>query len=91
MLDDAAIDAIARAIVEAQLARVATALSHVQQTAGVPRVAAVTGLGDFIGADAARRLGFEVVELRHRLGEVARTAPAAAVAWLLADELSRGN
>jgi hypothetical protein len=27
------------------------------------------------------------VELSQRLGEAARTAPAAAVAWLLADEL----
>ena len=91
MLDEAAIDAIARTVVEAQLARVVTAIGHVQQTAGVPRVAVVTGLGDFIAAEAARRLGFEVVELRHRLGDAARTAPAAAAAWLLADELDRRN
>jgi len=87
MLDDAAIDAIARAVVEAQLARVAAAIAHVQQTAGVAPVGVVTGLGEFIAAEAARRLGFEVVELSQRLGEAARTAPAAAVAWLLADEL----
>ena len=48
--------------------------------------AVVTGLGDFIAAEAARRAGLEVVALAERLGDAARTAPAAAVAWLLADE-----
>ena len=42
----------------------------------------------FIAADAARRAGLEVVQLADRLGNAARTAPAAAVAWLLAERLS---
>jgi uncharacterized hydantoinase/oxoprolinase family protein len=46
----------------------------------------VTGLGDFIAVEAARRAGLEIVALADRLGTAARTAPAAAVAWLLADE-----
>jgi uncharacterized hydantoinase/oxoprolinase family protein len=45
----------------------------------------VTGLGDFIAAEAACRAGLEVMPLADRIGGAARTAPAAAVAWLLAD------
>ena len=86
MLDDAAIDAIARALTEAQVELVADGIRRVR--AGFPgtTTAVVTGLGDFIAADAARRAGLEVVALAERLGAAARTAPAAAVAWLLADE-----
>jgi uncharacterized hydantoinase/oxoprolinase family protein len=54
-------------------------------------IAVVTGLGDFIAADAARRAGLAVTPLAERLGTAARTAPAAAAAWLLADELASGT
>jgi uncharacterized hydantoinase/oxoprolinase family protein len=47
--------------------------------------AVVTGLGDFVAAEAAGRLGFDVIPLAERIGAAARTAPAAAVAWLLAN------
>ena len=53
--------------------------------------AVVTGLGDFIAADAARRAGLEVIALADRLGAAARVAPAAAVGWLLAEELERSR
>jgi uncharacterized hydantoinase/oxoprolinase family protein len=43
----------------------------------------VTGLGSFIGAAAARRVGLEVVPLAETFGEdAARSAPAIAVALL---------
>jgi uncharacterized hydantoinase/oxoprolinase family protein len=35
----------------------------------------------------ARRLGLEPIPLGERLGDGARTAPAVAVAWLLAESL----
>ena len=43
----------------------------------------VTGLGDFIAAEAAGAVRLRIVRLSDRLGEAARAAPAAAVAWLL--------
>jgi uncharacterized hydantoinase/oxoprolinase family protein len=49
--------------------------------------AVVTGLGDFVAAEAARRMGLGLIPLADRLGGAARTAPAAAVAWLLAASL----
>jgi probable H4MPT-linked C1 transfer pathway protein len=88
MLDDRAIDGIARTLVEAQIELVAAAVRRVR--AGCPGAvtAVVTGLGDFIAAEAAGRAGLAVTPLAERLGTAARTAPAAAVAWLLADELA---
>ncbi|MEP6688682.1 MAG: hydantoinase/oxoprolinase family protein [Gemmatimonadales bacterium] len=91
MLDEGAIDGIALALVEAQIALVADGISRVRATCPAATTAVVTGLGDFIAAEAARRAGLAVVELRERLGDAARAAPAAAVAWLLADELARGE
>ena len=84
MLDDSAISGIANAIAEAQIARIVSGVRHVRD--GWPTLdrAIVTGLGDFIAAEAARRAGLEVTALSDRLGAAARTAPAAAVAWLLA-------
>ena len=86
MLDDGAIDAIALALAEAQLSRIAAGVEKVRaRWPGLTR-AIVTGLGDFIAAEAARRCGLAVVALSDRLGDAGRTAPAAAVAWLLANE-----
>jgi (4-(4-[2-(gamma-L-glutamylamino)ethyl]phenoxymethyl)furan-2-yl)methanamine synthase len=86
MLDDAAIDAIARALTEAQLELVSEGIRRVRTGFPAAATAVVTGLGDFIAAEAARRAGLGVVALAERLGAAARTAPAAAVAWLFADE-----
>jgi uncharacterized hydantoinase/oxoprolinase family protein len=48
----------------------------------------VTGLGDFIAAEAVRRTTLDLLPLADRLGAAARTAPAAAVASLLADVIA---
>jgi uncharacterized hydantoinase/oxoprolinase family protein len=51
--------------------------------------AVVTGLGDFLAAEAARRAAFRVAHLSAHLGHAARHAPAAATALLLAGNLER--
>ena len=85
MLDEEAVGTIARALAEAQVLLVAAAVRRAR--ARHPRIttAVVTGLGDFIAEEAARRQGLEVSHLADRIGDAARTAPAAAVAWLLAE------
>ena len=89
MLDDAAIDAIARAIADAQVRAVAEGIAQVcarPEVRSAVRLAIVAGLGDFIAADAARLAGLEVGSLADRLGAAAaRVAPAVAVAALLAE------
>jgi probable H4MPT-linked C1 transfer pathway protein len=87
MLDEDAVGTIARALAEAQLEWVMAGMRRV--LARHPRLGAavVTGLGDFIAAEAARRMGLELVPLAERIGDAARAAPAAAVAWLLAESL----
>jgi probable H4MPT-linked C1 transfer pathway protein len=89
MLDEEAIDAIARTLAEAQVSQVADAIRRVQ--ARHPRLgtAVVAGLGDFIATEAARRVGLQVISLADRIGAASGTAPAAAVAWLLADAAFR--
>lgn len=88
MLDEPAIDEIARTVAEAQVGLVAAALERVRRRWRAVSTAVVTGLGDFIATDAAVRVGLRVVPLADRLGDAARTAPAVAVAWLLSEELS---
>ena len=83
ILDDHAIDRIARALARAQVNTVAAALGLVLARWPLIRLAVVTGLGDFIATDAAASLGLEILPLSNSLGPSARTAPAAAVAWLL--------
>ncbi len=89
MLDDTAIDGIASALAEAQIGRIVAGVEKVRERWPSITRAVVTGLGDFIAADAARRAGLVVVPLSDRLGPAARTAPAAAVACLLAAETAR--
>ena len=86
MLDDSAIDGIAAALSEAQIGRIASGLARVRARWPSIDRAVVAGLGDFIAAEAADRAGLEVVALSDRLGIATRTAPAAAVAWLLATD-----
>ena len=83
MLDDQSVDRIARALATAQVDTVAAALERILARWPSIRLAVVAGLGDFIAAEAARSLGLGIVPLADRLGPSARTAPAAAVAWLL--------
>jgi uncharacterized hydantoinase/oxoprolinase family protein/aspartokinase-like uncharacterized kinase len=95
MLSDAAVSAIAAAVANAQVARVAQAIREVLTrcsggSADSPgnatriRAAVVTGLGAFIGKRAAVAAGLDVVPLSDELGDAAaRCAPAACVALLL--------
>lgn len=89
MLDDTAIDGIAGALAKAQVDSVAEALEAIRQRFPEIAIAVVTGLGDFIASEAARAAGLTVIPLADRLGETARTAPAAAVASLLSEILER--
>ncbi len=85
MLDEGAVSVVARALAEAQMLTVTEAIRRVAARHPAVRTAVVTGLGEFIASEAARRAGLEVVPLGARLGDAARMAPAAAVAWLLAE------
>jgi probable H4MPT-linked C1 transfer pathway protein len=87
MLDDAAIDGIATALADAQVRTLVQALERLRARWPAIAVAVVTGLGDFIAVDAARAAGLATVSLAERLGPASRTAPAAAVAWLLSEWL----
>lgn len=87
MLDDSAIDAIATALADAQVRTLVQALDRLRARWPAITVAVVTGLGDFIAADAARAAGLATVSLAERLGPASRVAPAAAVAWLLSEWL----
>jgi (4-(4-[2-(gamma-L-glutamylamino)ethyl]phenoxymethyl)furan-2-yl)methanamine synthase len=88
MLDETAVGTIAGALADAQAERVAAALGRVRARHPALTTAVVTGLGDFIAAEAARRTGLAVQPLADRIGDAARIAPAAAVAWLLAESLA---
>jgi probable H4MPT-linked C1 transfer pathway protein len=85
MLDEEAVGTIARALAEAQVSLVADALRRAHSRHPRLGTAVVAGLGDFIAAEAARRAGLDVIPLADLIGDAARTAPAAAVAWLLAE------
>jgi (4-(4-[2-(gamma-L-glutamylamino)ethyl]phenoxymethyl)furan-2-yl)methanamine synthase len=87
MLDDSAIDRIACALAEAQVSTIFQALVRSLTLWPAISLAVVTGLGDFIGEKAARCAGLQTVHLDQKLGDASRTAPAAAVAWLLSDWL----
>jgi probable H4MPT-linked C1 transfer pathway protein len=89
MLDEDAVGTIARALAEAQLEAVLAGMRRALSRHPGLGVAVVTGLGDFIAAEAVRRIGLELVPLADRLGDAARTAPAAAVALLLAESVVR--
>jgi (4-(4-[2-(gamma-L-glutamylamino)ethyl]phenoxymethyl)furan-2-yl)methanamine synthase len=87
MLDEAAIGAIAAALARAQVRTVSLALERLRRRWPAIELAVVTGLGDFIAAEAAQAAGFDVVSLETRLGAAARIAPAFAVACLLREQV----
>jgi hypothetical protein len=91
MLDEDAISVIADHLWAAQVDRVAGAIARiVRREASADRnPAIVTGLGDFLAAEAARRAGLQVTHLSERWGRAARHAPAAAIALLLAVRLEK--
>src|SRR5882672_5863902 len=81
-LDETDIDVIADALWDEQVTRIAAGLERVgARQSAVGRVVA-TGLGEFLAAAAARRIGLQVTHLSDTLGPAARHAPAAAVALL---------
>jgi probable H4MPT-linked C1 transfer pathway protein len=86
MLGWAAIEAIAAAVAEAQVAAIASALARVAGSVGPSPLVAVTGQGAFLAHRAAARCGLPSRDLSALLGvEVGTAAPAVAVAWLLLD------
>src|SRR5580765_4974548 len=86
MLEEEEITELARSIAEAQVERVAASLHSVLERHPAIRQAVVTGIGDFLGAAAARRVGLEVRSLAEHLGpDGSRVAPAAAIALLLSE------
>ncbi len=87
MLDEEAVGTIARALAEAQLESVMGGMRRVLTRHPHLHRAVVAGLGDFIASEATRRIGLELIPLAERLGDAARMAPAAAVAWLLAESV----
>lgn len=91
LLDHRAISEIADSLREAQVERMRSALVRIVRR--LPSLeggtAVVTGLGDFLAAEAARRAAFRVAHLSAHLGHAARHAPAAATALLLAGNLER--
>jgi probable H4MPT-linked C1 transfer pathway protein len=87
MLDESAIDGIANDIAAAQVRRTAHAIALVRARHPSLDVAVVTGVGDFIAAEAATRAGMAVRRLGDMIGAAAaRCAPAAAVALLLSPQ-----
>jgi probable H4MPT-linked C1 transfer pathway protein len=93
MLDESAISAIADSLWEAQVDRIAHAIGRiVRRHASLEGgTAVVTGLGDFLAAEAALRARLHVTHLSERWGRAARHAPAAAVALLLAVTLEQAT
>jgi probable H4MPT-linked C1 transfer pathway protein len=83
MLDESAIAGIATALASAQVSVLVRALQRLRERWPAITMAVVAGLGDFIAAEAARNTGLSIISLADRLGQAARIAPAAAVAWLL--------
>ena len=78
------ITAIAEAIAAQQIATVTAAIERVRSHHSSIRIAVVTGLGEFIAAEAAHAAGLDVRTLAADIGfDAARYAPAAAVALLL--------
>jgi (4-(4-[2-(gamma-L-glutamylamino)ethyl]phenoxymethyl)furan-2-yl)methanamine synthase len=85
MLDEDTIDRIAQAVAQAQLGRITAALREVRSRFLTLDTAVVTGLGEFIAAEAARDVGLRVIRLGDTVDGAGQTAAATAVACLLRD------
>lgn len=80
---------IARQVKEKQVSTLAEAISEVAKRNGLKKIAAA-GLGEFLIAEAAERLGFEYISVAGRWGEeISKVFPAYAAARLLEAETSR--
>ena len=87
MLDDVAIEGLARHIAGAQITTIAQAIGRVRARQPGISLALVTGLGESIGRAAALSSGLTVVSLTRELGVEPQAAPAATVAALLRTRL----
>jgi probable H4MPT-linked C1 transfer pathway protein len=88
MLDDHSIDQLAQALARTQLDEIVAALRELRARFPALSTAVVTGLGDFMAADAARAAGLDVVRLGDTANGAGQTAAAAAVADLLRQGLA---
>lgn len=80
---------IAEQVKEKQVSTLTEAISEVAKRNGLNRVAAA-GLGEFLIAEAAKRLGFEYISVAGSWGEeISKVFPAYAAARLLEAEISR--
>jgi probable H4MPT-linked C1 transfer pathway protein len=87
LVDDAALDDIANAVADEQIRRTANAVARVCGRHPSIDTAIVTGVGAFIAAAAATRVGLAVQRLADVWGEeFANAAPAGAVALLRSRE-----
>ena len=86
------ITAIAEAVARAQVRRMAGGIGQVVRRLGRrgPRVAVLAGQGTFLARAAAHEAGLETRDMADEVGPAAaRSAPAAAVAYLLAEMIER--
>jgi probable H4MPT-linked C1 transfer pathway protein len=89
MLTAEEIRAIARAIAAAQVRQITAAILRAAGGSSARLDVIVTGLGSFLAHRAAAAAGFSSRDLNDVLGvDVGWAAPAAAIAWLLADTQS---
>jgi uncharacterized hydantoinase/oxoprolinase family protein len=90
MLGERGINEIADEIARAQVRQIAGGIRQVVRRLGrrAPRLAIVAGQGAFIATAAAEEAGLDVTDLADALGTAAaRAVPAAAVAYLLYEQL----
>ena len=88
MLDEGTIDRMAKALAQAQLERITGALRELRSRFPALDTAVVTGLGEFIAAEAARDAGLRVISLGDSVAGAGQTAAATAVACLLRHALA---
>jgi probable H4MPT-linked C1 transfer pathway protein len=83
MLEAGDISEIATALHHAQRQRIIPAIQSIQRRHPQIDTAIVTGLGAFLGMEAARAAGLSAKLLSESADVAAQSAPATAVAWLL--------
>jgi uncharacterized hydantoinase/oxoprolinase family protein len=87
-LDSAGITAIAEHVASAQVRQIGRGIRQVMRRLGAvcPGVAVLAGAGTFVGHAAAEQTGLTPCDLADDVGTAAaRSAPAAAVAYLLSE------
>ena len=90
LVDSGDITAIAEHVSRAQVRQIASGIRQVMRRLGraCPRTAVLAGQGTFLARAAAEQVGLVSCDLADTIGAAAaRAAPAAAVAYLLADSL----